>query len=332
LTTLRHEVFAAIAGNQALLPKKRPSPTRQRCHRVSVCRLVVRLLVLNWKLPMKFEGFMYLDVEDPMIAWNTYRGVLVSQERIQQSTGEAAVPALSMTMARLLMDQNLNRLAFESELEATRVMRFNHLVSRLTGLYVFDSPDSALTAAQEDWGGHLVHENLIDVGVSAAPNITRVDANWITWMLATRASQGLNWREGIVPYWEGKSCPHHGSPIWEVLVDGAVTLWGTALRDRAYQTTKARSPNALALLEQSRLAATLGSDLGHVCALITLEKDVPLMSFHIDMRDATDPAYCSKLAHYVKCNPQLVNHRDLAVGGDSFRTPDFLAYSHAFQQ
>jgi hypothetical protein len=280
---------------------------------------------------MTFDGFMYLDVSDPMIAWNAYRGVLVSQKLVQRSMGEAAVPALSMTMARLLMDQNLDRLNFELELEATRVMQFNHHASRLTGLYVFDTPESALAAAQEDWGGHLVHENLTDVGVSAAPNLTRVDANWITWMLAARVSQGVNWRDGIFPYWEGKSCPYHDSPIWEVLVDGSVTLWGTALRDRAYNTTRARSPNALALLEQSRLAAMLGSDLGHVCALVTLEKDVPLMSFHMDMRDAMDPLYASKLADYMKSNPQLVNHRDLAVGGDSFRTPNFLAYSHAFQ-
>ena len=280
---------------------------------------------------MTFEGFMYLDVEDPMIAWNAYRGVLVSQKLVQRSMGEAAVPALSMTMARLLMDQDLDRLTFELELEATRVRQFNHHVSRLTGLYVFDSPESALAAAQEDWGGHLTYENLTDVGVSAAPNLSRVDANWISWMLVIRASQSLNWRDGILPYWEGKSCPYHGTPIWEVLVDGAVTLWGTALRDRAYKTTRARSPNALALLEQSRLAARLGSDLGHVCALITREKNVPFMSFHLDMRDATDPAYGFKLADYMKSNPQLVNHRDLAVGGDSFGTPNFLAYSHAFQ-
>lgn len=278
---------------------------------------------------MKFEGFMYLDIEDPMVAWNAYRGVLVSQKLVQRSMGEVLVPALSMTMARLLMDQNLDRLAFELELEATRAMQFNHHVSRLTGLYVFDTPDSAL-AAQEDWGGHLVHENLTDVGVSAA-SFTRVDANWITWMLATRALQGLNWRDGIFPYWEGKPCPHHDFPIWEVLVDGAVTLWGTTLRDRAYRTTKARSPNALALLEQSRLAATLGSDLGHVCALVTLERSIPLMSFYMDMRDATDATYCDKLADYMKSNPQFVNHRDLAVGGDSFGTPNFMAYSHAFQ-
>lgn len=274
---------------------------------------------------------MYLDVEDPMIAWNAYRGVLVSQHLVQRSMGGTAVPALSMTIARLLMDQNLDRLTFESELEATRVRQFNHHVSRLTGLYVFDTPESALAAAQADWGGHLVSENLTDVGVSAAPNLTRVDANWITWMLATRASQGLNWRDGILPYWDGKACTHHDSPIWEVLVDGAVTLWGTALRDRAYKTTRERSPNALALLEQSRLAATLGSDLGHVCALITLEKGVPVMCFHMDMRDATDPAYGSKLANYMKANPQLVNHRDLAVSSDSVETPNFLAYSHAFQ-
>lgn len=76
----------------------------------------------------------------------------------------------------------------------------------------------------------------------------------------------------------------------------------------------------------------LGSDLGHVCAFITRQKGVPVMSFHMDMRDATDPVYWGKLADYVKPSPQLVNYRDLQVGGDSFGTPNFLPYSHAFQK
>lgn len=280
---------------------------------------------------MNFEGFMYLDVDNPLIAWNVYRGVLVSQRLVQQSMTDAFVPALSMTAAKMFMERNWPRLDFEHELEITRARDFPSKVSRLRCLFVFDEPESALAAAtNESWGGHINEEYLTDVGVSAAPNFTRVDANWISWMLQVRQSDEYDWKIGVRPYWTGQMCPHFSQPIWEVLLDGAVTIWGTALRQRAYEVTKQRSPSALSLLELSRLAAGLGSDLGHVSALVTAEDEKQLLSFHIDMRDADNTVYIDQLAAYIKENPINVNFHDLAVGDDKFGRPNFVLYSYVF--
>ena len=280
---------------------------------------------------MNFEGFMYLDVDNPLIAWNVYRGVLVSQRLVQQSMTDAFVPALSMTAAKMFMERNWPRLDFEHELEITRARDFPSKVSRLRCLFVFDEPESALAAAtNESWGGHINEEYLTDVGVSAAPNFTRVDANWISWMLQVRQSDEYDWKIGVRPYWMGQICPHFYQPIWEVLLDGAVTIWGTALRQRAYEVTKQRSPSALSLLELSRLAAGLGSDLGHVSALVTAEDEKQLLSFHIDMRDADNTVYIDQLAAYIKANPINVNFHDLAVGDDKFGRPNFVLYSYVF--
>lgn len=279
---------------------------------------------------MNFEGFMYLDVENPLVAWNAYRGILVSQKIVQRSIKEALVPALSMTAARMFMDRDWGRLAFEYELEEVRTRNFPTKVSRLNCLFVFDEPESALAAASdENWGGHICTDNLTDVGVSASPNCTRVDANWISWMLQARQGEA-EWRSGIQPYWTGNPCPHFRQPTWEVLLDGAVTIWGTALRQRAYEITRERSPSAVALLEQSRLAASLGSDLGHVSALVTSKAGRSLMSFYIDMRDAENRDYTDRLQAYIAVNPACVNFRDLAVGGDKFGTPNFILYSYLF--
>lgn len=280
---------------------------------------------------MNFEGFMYLDVDNPLIAWNVYRGVLVSQRLVQQSMTDAFVPALSMTAAKMFMERNWPRLDFEHELEIIRARDFPYKVSRLRCLFVFDEPESALAAAtNESWGGHINEEYLTDVGVSAAPNFTRVDANWISWMLQVRQSDEYDWKIGIRPYWMGQVCPNFYQPIWEVLLDGAVTIWGTALRQRAYEVTKQRSPSALSLLELSRLAAALGSDLGHVSALVTAEEEKQLLSFHIDMRDADNIVYTDQLAAYIKANPINVNFKDLAVGDDKFGRPNFVLYSYVF--
>ncbi|WP_211960741.1 hypothetical protein [Cupriavidus plantarum] len=228
------------------------------------------------------------------------------------------------------MSRSWERLKFEQELENARAATFPDRVSRITGLYVFDTPESAL-AATEGWGGHINHENLTDVGVSAAPNKTRVDANWITWMLREYEARNSEWGHGIDRYWGGEPCPFFPEPIWEVLLDGAVTIWGTRLRRRAYDLIRELSPMSLALLEQSRLAATLGSDLGHITALLTLENDRPLMSFHTDMRDAQNSEYTDRLHKHIAAHPELVNHHDLTIGGGIFRMPNFASYSYAFE-
>jgi hypothetical protein len=129
---------------------------------------------------MKNEGFMYLDIDNPLVAWNVYRGVLISQALVQQGLKDSPVTALSMTAAKMFMDRDWQRLDFESALEDVRKIEYPDLPSRLNCLFVFDEPESALTAAtDEGWGGHIAHENLTDVGISAAPNFARVDANWI---------------------------------------------------------------------------------------------------------------------------------------------------------
>lgn len=280
---------------------------------------------------MEFEGFMYLDIENPIVAWNVYRGVLISQAVAQKNISEGIISSLSMMVARIFADRNWNRLKFEHELEQHRNLSYPDKVSRLTGIFVFDEPESALAAASdEQWGGHISHENLTDVGVWSSGNQTRLDANWISWMLRIRNEGSSEWQAGIKPYWDGTPCPHFPEPIWEVLMHGTVTIWGTTLRNRAYEVIRSTSPNSVALLEQARLAAMLGSSLGHTSALVKIVDEKQVMSFHIDMRDATNEDYINRLNEYKKSNFKQVNWQDLQVGGDMFGIPNFVAYSYVF--
>lgn len=273
---------------------------------------------------MDFEGFMYLDVENPLTAWNTYRGVLISQSYIQEDATLAA-PALSMTMTKMFMDRNWNRLQFEFELEKVRVKNFGTSVSRLNCLYVFDEPESALAAADDErWGGHIHQENLTDIGVSAIDH-SRLDANWISWMLQMYYNNDSAWFSGISPYWSGEMCTYFDKPIWEVLINGSIAIWGTTLRERAYQITKQYSPLTVGLLEQSRLAAHLGSGLGHLSAFVINENEKSIMKFYINMKDAHNKIYTDRLATYMKENPHAVNFRALEAGGDKFGLPNLRA-------
>lgn len=279
---------------------------------------------------MDFEGFMYLDIEHPVVAWNAYRGVLLSQSLIEKCSPTGSF--LSMTLARILIDKDWSRLRFEQILEEHRQSDFPTHTSRLTGLFVFDTPESALAVADnEAWGGkdgHIRDENLTDVGVSAKSNRTRLDANWISWMLRLKESDNNLWFAGVHPYWSGTPCPYYDSPIWEVLVDGAVTIWGAELRKRAYQLIISRNPLSASLLEISRVAAGIGSDLGHITALVSAEGEHQLVSFHIDMRDADDRSFLTSLQQYVEANPSQINRRDLKVGEHMFKLPNFIAYTY----
>lgn len=279
---------------------------------------------------MKLEGFMYLDIEHPVVAWNVYRGVLLSQSLIANCNPAGSF--LSMTLARIVIDKDWERLEFEQILEDHRHQNFPDSTSRLRGLFVFDTPESALAVAEDQaWGGkggHIRIENLTDVGVSAKSNKTRLDANWITWMLMLRHSGNQVWNTGIHAYWSGNPCPYYDAPIWELLVDGAVTIWGTELRKRAYEMVVSRTPLSASLLEISRIAAGLGSDLGHITAMVAAEGSHQLVSFYIDMQDAHDLGFLASLGEYVKSNPDKINRRDIAVGGDVFNVPDFIAYTY----
>ncbi|HEY1398666.1 hypothetical protein [Roseateles sp.] len=276
----------------------------------------------------EIEGFLYLDIDDVAVAWNAYRAVLPSTHHAARGDGQV----LSMNIARLFVEQHAERLQFELELEEVRRQRFPDQVSRLTGMFVFDEAESALAAAaHEGWGGHVRSANLTDVGIAASAT-TRVDSNWILWMLDLRSTQARSWRSGIDEYWRGARCPHHESPIWELLVHGLVTIWGTDLRRRAYDLVRNRFPDATMLLELSRLAAQFGFNLGHVSARITREPGEPrgLISFQMDMRDASRPEFLSRLYEYT-CRPDaVVNHQDLAMRGGGFRVPDFTSKTYSF--
>lgn len=279
---------------------------------------------------MEFEGFIYLDVEHPVVAWNVYRGVLLSQSLIAKCNPVGEF--LSMAHAGIAIDRNWERFRFEQVLEDHRRRNFPSKISRLRGLFVFDTPESALAVAEDEaWGRpgtHIRTENLTDVGVSTNSSITRLDANWITWMLKLRYSGNQAWETGIHEYWSGVVCPHYNTPIWEQLVDGAVTIWGAELRKRAYEIVAKQAPLSLSLLEISRIAAGLGSDLGHATARITDEGDHQLLSFHIDMQDAHNEKFLNLLGTYVENNPDKINRRDIAVGEKIFATPNFIAYTY----
>lgn len=102
---------------------------------------------------------------------------------------------------------------------------------------------------------------------------------------------------------------------------------GTDLPKRAYDVLAKAFPNALDMLEVSRLAAAVGSDLGQTAAWVTqLEPRTFRLAYYLDMREANDPDFLKRLAAHE--GPK--NVRDLAPGRETFGVPDFRSYGCEF--
>jgi hypothetical protein len=191
-------------------------------------------------------------------------------------------------------------------------------------MYFFEDHIAAEQATHE-WGGHFSSKNLAEFELFPSESYSRHDANWITY--APRCQRGrIESEEWIAKYWSGETYPER-APVWELLVQGRAVICGTELRQRAYKVISEKFPDSVSILEISRIAAHIGSDLGHVSAWVIRKGDSSLnLSFFLDMRDADRPEFLDRFRQYD--GPR--NYHDLAVGREYFRVPDFREFSTAF--
>lgn len=192
-------------------------------------------------------------------------------------------------------------------------------------MFVFDEVESALAAEQAAWGGHINSDYLTDVGLTYNA-ATRVDANWITQMLDAEANLVPGWEQLAAKYWSGE--PGCAPPIWELLIDGSATIWGTRVRNQAYDIVRARYPRSLGLLEESRIAALLGFSLGNICSWLTRRGNDVELAFYLDNTLENDPRYSAAVEQYLLTAPRSsVNIRDLFATPGVARLPDLTSYS-----
>lgn len=198
---------------------------------------------------------------------------------------------ISLWVATHLKRNNRAWLDVEAELEFERATNFSDRVSRLRGFYVFGELNSAERALS--WKvRHFKIKNLAELYFpNGLDHEARLDANWITF-----AMEGVKPDDWMQRYWSGDAYPY-AAPIWEYLVDSKGYVLGTELRSRAYSIIKRNAPKSLCLLELSRLAGMVGSDLGSVsCFFRSTESDENAYGeFVIDMREGNDSTFLGKL-------------------------------------
>ena len=173
--------------------------------------------------------FAYLDIENPICAWATYRGKL-------------ALPPndsgfVSVWLTGLVRSGDSARYQREVALEIVRSAKFPQNISRLRCIFCFETKNLALKALA--WGGdgrnHFQQDSLAELSFEEPiPAFQRFDANWIS------HSDGLNksetsWMES---YWAGDPFPG-ANPHWETLCVGNLTVHDVEIRRRAYENLRA---------------------------------------------------------------------------------------------
>jgi hypothetical protein len=267
-------------------------------------------------------AFVYLDVDNPIIAWLAYRGLLNSPDIATANPGR-----LSWFLVDVLKRGLASTLCREGVLEGYRIEEFPQAVSRLKCVYAHPTIDAAKHSEYEL--GKFRNENL--VAISPAKNEFRADlcdGQWITDFDSLPVDTARR-------YWLGERTP---TPHLEYLLSGRFYILGTTVRKRAYQTIKRVWPNALALLELSRLAVEFGSDFGSISPCLQNERERVLVRHIIRYDDKEGPEILSRAMEKAKADPKFhVNWDDLEpfrspredrAADERFRIPDTSLYDH----
>ena len=195
-------------------------------------------------MPLDTDAFVYLNVENPFVAWATYRGILVTPPKEHQGV-------VSVWYADLLQQAGSGHWITEIDLEELRGDKFPDRNSRLTGFFCFPDINSA-KAAPLLWNSgakdYYKLDNLAEINLSQASGHYFLDSNWITY---SRGAD-LDPNEWMESYWLGLPYPGE-KPVWETIVEGRAIVLGTELRNKAYEVVGACWPDSLAILELSRL-------------------------------------------------------------------------------
>jgi len=247
-----------------------------------------------------FEGFVYLDIDHPLVAWNTVRGVYCSVDCLGDGERESA---LSLSMANMMRGFTQERLKSEMAIEYVRRAFFGGHVSRLRGVFVFDDVDSISKLWYGgEWGHHFHDKYMTDVGVSANKSC-RLDANWIMEIMDPMGRLTDDWLKCAKNYWSGLPHPIK-EPIWERIVEGWVTIWGVDIKNRACDEISKYWPESLKLLEYSCNAAMIGSNDGLVTAFLTREREYANVDFYLRLVDAKKESTFERIKDFFEQYPE----------------------------
>lgn len=186
------------------------------------------------------EFYAYLDIDKPMVAWEVAIGRIKSY--CDRNPDNIGLSVWQYNMLRRLSEGGgSNRINHEFGLEAYRKANYSEKVSRLNGVYFFESEAMAFKALDR-WGMSQKKKYVSRVNFSAE-QLSKYDSEWITTYME---GECCDWYKG---YLSGETLG--AAPLTEVIASGIGIVNNRLLREQAYKKIMERWPTSTPLLSMA---------------------------------------------------------------------------------
>ncbi|AZI53150.1 hypothetical protein ABEG70_22150 [Pantoea agglomerans] len=204
----------------------------------------------------KLKLWCYLNIENPLVAWEVAIGRIASLEALPSLQGQERRWFLTQWQYSRLKNAFCNEptnkipLINEFRIESVRHRFYNHKVSRLRGSFFFKSEDDAKNIVKYyGWKGfNPNYLSEVEVYYKNDEDITYYDSTWFT-MKANdiMTVEDIKFYLSNTTYW-GKDT----NPATEVLVYGLGFIINEDLIQKAYNNVRATNPESLCFVDSAR--------------------------------------------------------------------------------
>lgn len=169
--------------------------------------------------------YAYLNINNPMVAWEVAIGRVRSACDFGLDQKDFGISLWQFNLFKKSTEGDYTRLVNELKLEKVRQQVAPHAVSRLRGMYFFETEEDAHIAVDR-WKIPQNKKFIAPVNFSATA-LTKLDSEWITSYLR---SDRTDWMH---QYWRGETLGVR--PLNEILASGIGIVRSSSLRESAYE-------------------------------------------------------------------------------------------------
>lgn len=204
----------------------------------------------------KLKLWCYLNIENPLVAWEVAIGRIASLEALPSLQGQERRWFLTQWQYSRLKNAFCNEptnkipLINEFRIESVRRRFYNHKVSRLRGSFFFKSEGDAKNIVKYyGWTGfNPNYLSEVEVYYKNDEDIAYYDSTWFTMKASDIMSvEDIKCYLSNTTYW-GKDT----NPATEVLVYGLGFVINEDLIQKAYNNVKATNPDSLCFVDSAR--------------------------------------------------------------------------------
>lgn len=261
--------------------------------------------------------YAYFDLSCPMVEWEVAIGRVCSIcDPIRDKFG------ISLWHYNNLKNKvntgKTQEFINELKLEYVRSKDYKKSVSRMRGVYFFESREMA-EAALTHWGMRYNPKYISQVNFSANA-YTSVDSEWITQNLSSDSNE-IDW---IHSYWQGKH--YWDNPVTEIIASGIGIIVDKKLREEAYINVLNKYPFASKILSYSAAAFFYGvEDAGIAVPALVLRNNRLEGNYYLNMRFFQDRKApdMERILDYCDNNGAIFPYKKECDESDLLSMPDF---------